>query len=126
MGESEFKSGPALASAEIIAAAVERPTVQDKRGRTITLRKLGPVQRTRLLKVIGPDSSRNLPLVGYYTMAVSVFAINGEEEAFPTKEMQLEGMLERLGDDGLEAVAEGWKKAGWSSEDEGKPDAIKN
>lgn len=123
---NEIKNGPASPTAEIVASAAERPSVKDKRGRTITLRRLGPVQRTRLLKVIGPDNSRNLPLVGYYTMAASVAAIDGDEQPLPIKEIHLEAMLERLGDEGLEAVAEGWKQNGWSTDEEGNPDNIKN
>ena len=107
------------------AAAIQ--TVTDARGRVLSLRKIGPLQRTRLFKIMGPDNSRNVPLLGTYMMAVSVSAIDDTPEPFPTSDAQIEALISRLDDDGLSGVAEGWKKNGWvTTDEEGNPDTIQN
>lgn len=112
---------------QIVNAATDEVSVIDVRGRKITTRKLRPLSRTRLFKLIGPDNSRNMPLLGYYSMAVSVTQIDGVAVVWPSKEIEIEALLDRLGDDGIDAVAKGWKDAGWADDkDEGDPAAIKN
>lgn len=112
---------------QILAGAVDQVTVADSKGRKITTRKLSPIRRTRLFKIIGPDNSRNLPLLGYYSMAVSVTQIGDDSVVFPSKESEIEALLERLGDDGINAVAKGWKDADWADDaEEGDAAAIKN
>lgn len=103
---------------------VETATVTDRRGRTIRIRRSNPARRRALYKLIGPENSRNLPLVGEYQMALSVVEIDGEQIPFPAKEAFLEATMDRLGDEGLEAVAQGWRDSGWI--DEGRPAEIKN
>lgn len=100
--------------------------VTDARARKLRLRRPGPLMRTRLFKLMGPDNSRNIPLFGHYQMVISVVAIDDEPIPFPTKESFLEATLDRLGDDGLEAVASGWRDNKWIDPDEGNPDNIKN
>lgn len=127
-------AAPQTPSAGIIAAAaaLEQVTVTDARGRKLTLARLGPLKKTRLLRLMGPDDARNMPLVGYYSMAASVIAVDGEPYPFPVKSIHVDALLDRLGDDGLEAIGKGWKDAGWvppGDDDEvleGDPAKIKN
>lgn len=121
-------AAPQTPSAQIIAAAGGNQVVAtDKTGRRITTNKLSVIQRTRLFKMVGPGNSQNLPLMGYYFMAGSVTAIDGDPVAFPTSEAQIEALLTRLDDAGLDALADAWKKAGWADEkNEGDPANIKN
>jgi hypothetical protein len=118
---SNITAGP---SAAIIGA--ETVTVTDTRGRKIKLRRLTPLLRTRLFKVIGPVNTQNPGVVGYYQMVVSVVGIDDEEIPFPTKETQIEAMLDRLGEDGMDAVSAGWKDNKWVNLEDGNPDNVKN
>lgn len=106
--------------------AVRDVVVKDARGRSLTVRRLGPLQRTRMFKVIGPTNSSNAALVGHYSLAVSVVAIGDGQIAFPQRERDIEEVLDKLGDDGLDAVAAAWKDNGWVNLDEGDPANIKN
>jgi hypothetical protein len=117
---------PASPSAVAIAGGALQATVTDARGRSLTIQRLSPLQRTRLYRLMGPDDARNMPLLGTYQMAVSVTAINGAPQPFPQKAIHIDMLLEQLGDDGLEAVGKGYKAQGWVETDEGDPAAIKN
>ena len=109
------------------SSAPNEATITDKRGRVLRLRRIGPLLRVRLYKLMGADNSRNIPLQGHYQMAVSVIQIDDEKIPFPTKEIQIDSLLDRLGDDGLEAIAQAWKDNKWIADsDEGDPDNIKN
>ncbi len=76
-------------------------TVTDARGRVIVVRRLTPVERLRSKKVIGGIND------DYYLEALPAYmvaAIDGETLIKPMNELQLEGLISRLGDEGLEAV----------------------
>jgi len=126
MEVSNIRSADAARPSGPSGSSSNEATIKDKRGRTLKVRKIGPLQRTRLFKLMGPDNSRNIPLLGHYQMAVSVIEIDGIAHAFPTTELQIEAMIERLDEDGLEAVAEAWRANKWIDIDAGNPDNIKN
>lgn len=115
------QSGPAIA-----ADTADRVTVTDKRGRRLVLRRVGPLLRVRLYKLAGAEHSSNVPLIGHYQMAISVVAIDDEPLPFPTKDIQIDGLLDRLGEDGMEAIAKAWKDNKWIDTDEGDPPNVKN
>lgn len=85
----------------------ERPGLAyetDSRGRRIAIRKMGPLDRMRLFKAIGPANSKIEEYVGYAQMAYSVAEIDGEMIPPFTSELQCEAMVQRLGDEGFEAI----------------------
>jgi hypothetical protein len=101
--------------------------VTDARGRTITIIKLGALQKMRLLKAVGPVNSKNDQYMGYAALAASVTAIDGMPEGFPGSEAQIEAIVGRLDQDGLDAVAEGYTAYGWVKEEEAAdPAKVKN
>lgn len=118
-------AAPQMPSA-VVTGQQNTVTVIDKRGRKIVIQKQGPIQRTRMFKVMGPTNSANQPLVGHYSMVCSVIEIDGQPEPFPTSDAQIEALLERLDEDGLEAIAEGWVKAKWVATSESNRDNVKN
>ena len=79
-------------------------SVQDKAGRVIALRRLGVVEQLRLFKVLGPELAENRAYVGLARVAAAVAALDGIPVPFPAGEAGIEAVLERLGEDGVEAV----------------------
>jgi hypothetical protein len=79
--------------------------VQDKAGRLIELRRLGVVEQLRLFKVLGPELSENRAYVGLARVAAAVAAVEGVPVPFPVGEAGIEAVLDRLGEEGVQAVA---------------------
>lgn len=88
------------------AVAPPKDLVTDSRGRTIQARKVGPLERLRLFKAIGPQNSKNEQYLGYAMLAASCSAIDGDPVHFPTSELQVEAIVTRLGDEGMEAMSQ--------------------
>ena len=65
----------------------------------------------RLFKALGPGLSDNTRYVGYAMLAYCVSAIDGMPVPAPATEGQVEMLVTRLGDAGLEAVGEGMAAA---------------
>ncbi|MCB5944120.1 hypothetical protein [Acidocella sp. KAb 2-4] len=78
--------------------------VTDKVGRRIGLRRVGIVDQLRLFKALGPELSENRAYYGLAKLAASVAMIDDVPVPFPANEAGIEAALERLGEDGVEAV----------------------
>lgn len=94
-------------SQAIVRSANEVVTVTDANGRSIGIKRLGPVERMRMFKVIGGEQAKNDAYLGIAALAFLVRSIDGDTINQPTSELQLEGLVQRLGDDGLNAVGQG-------------------
>jgi hypothetical protein len=79
--------------------------IEDARGRKLTLRALTMLDRLRLFKALGSQLSMNDAYLGVASLAASVTAVDGVPLLFPTGEAAVENAVERLGEDGIEAVA---------------------
>jgi hypothetical protein len=93
-------------SATIITAATAAPTVTDKLGRRLTLRRMTSLDKLRLFKAAGPTLAQNQPWLGMAMLACSVAEIDNVPVPLATNEQQIETMVARLGDLGIAAVAE--------------------
>ena len=93
-------------SAAIIAAATAERQVVDGMGRKITVRSLTALDKLRIFKAAGPELSLNQPWLAVAVLAGSVSAIDDVPIPFPANEAHIESLVGRLGDAGLEAVAE--------------------
>lgn len=91
-------------SETIVGGASEMKYRTDARGRKIGVVKPTALLRYRLMKILGPESSRNEVLMGNAMLAFLVRSIDGEQIVVPNSERQLEVMIGRLDDDGLFAV----------------------
>jgi hypothetical protein len=89
--------------------------VTDRRGRQISLRDIGVLETLRLYKALGADLSANDSYMGLAMMAAAACVIDGVPLPFPISETAVEAALERLGDDGAEAVG-----AAMAADDVGK------
>jgi hypothetical protein len=94
--------------------------VTDSRGREIEVRKLKPLERLRMLEIIGAQNAENQPYLGYAMLAYSVNKI--DEQVVPKigSKLALEAVVARLDDEGLNAVGEAFKElyAGASGEED--------
>jgi hypothetical protein len=90
----------------IVHEAAVTKTVADKSGRRILLRRLTALDTLRLFKAAGPVLAQNEPWLSMAGLAFSVLEIDGVPIPAPTTETQIEGVIERLGDAGLAAVAD--------------------
>lgn len=102
----------------ILASARQTHQVVDRQGRRITVKTLSALDTLRLLKAAGPVLAENQPWLSIATLAISVIEIDQIPVPAPTSEVQIEAVVERLGDDGLEAIAdELHRREGLSSTD---------
>ena len=80
-------------------------TIEDSKGRRLVIRELTMRDRLRLFKALGPELSLNEPYLGLAALAASVNAVDGVPLPFPANEAAVEHAVERLGEEGLDAVA---------------------
>ncbi len=93
----------------IIEDSVKRDVIQDQTGRRIGVRTLGPVDTLRLYKAAGPTLSENNAWLQFAALAIAVSDIDGVPVPPPTTEGQIESIISRLGEAGINAIAH------WSS-----------
>lgn len=84
------------------------PTVlTDAKGRKLTLRTLTVRDQARMLRAIGsinPNQAQNQPYVQIVECAFMVADIDGVPQPMPSTEGQIDGALDRLGDEGMSVV----------------------
>jgi hypothetical protein len=106
-------------SETIVRDANRRFTVTDRSGRNLLLRRLTALDTLRLFKAAGPELAQNEAWLAMAGLAFSVVEINGVPVPAPVNEAQIEGIIDRLGDEGLAAAASTLKAA----EGDSGPDA---
>lgn len=93
-------------SQTIVRSAARTHTVVDRTGRRLLLRRLTALDTLRLFKAAGPVLAQNEPWLSMAGLAFSVLEIDGVPMPSPATEAQIESLIDRLGDDGLVAIAE--------------------
>ena len=79
--------------------------VNDSLGRKIGLRKVKMSIRRRVIKTISGNSAEKERYLGLCMLAASVDSIDDEKVSLPTSEIQFDALIDRLDDEGFEAVA---------------------
>jgi hypothetical protein len=79
--------------------------ITDAQGRRIRLRRVGALEKLRLLKAVGPELAENEAYLGVALLAYACAAIDGIPLPAPVSEAQIEMTVERLGESGLAAIA---------------------
>lgn len=92
---------------QIVATAMQEGSTKDSRGRVLKYRQLGALDRARLFKAAGSTHSTNAPYIGMSMIAASCTSIDGIPQPFPTRENEIDAFIARLGDEGMDAIAEG-------------------
>lgn len=90
----------------ILERSAAQKDLIDASGRRIRVRGLTALDTLRLFKAAGPQLALNDAWMNLATLAVSVVSIDEFPMPAPTGEAQIEMIVERLGDVGLNAVAE--------------------
>lgn len=88
------------------AAPIGKPgTVVDGKGRKIVVKLLTPLEQYRISKILGPagdsDFTRQIA-----SNVATIREFEGEPEAFPNSDREIEALIQRLGDEGFEALHE--------------------
>jgi hypothetical protein len=89
----------------VLSRVTETRAVIDAAGRRLLVRRATVIDTLRLLKAAGPLLAENQPWLGMAIMAMCVLSIDDLPIPAPQTEAQIESVFERLGDDGLAAVA---------------------
>ncbi len=79
-------------------------TVKDRKGRELKIRRLTALDRLRLFEALGPKLAENVMYVSYALSAACVVSIDGVAQGVPASKLQLETLIQRLDNDGLEAA----------------------
>ncbi len=79
-------------------------TAVDSRGRAIKVRKLSALDRVRLFRALGATDSENKILQTYAATAAAVTELDGAPVPFPSTSLQLDALIGRLDETGLEAA----------------------
>jgi hypothetical protein len=93
-------------SQSIIRSAIKSFTAVDKTGRRLMVRRLTALDTLRLFKAAGPILAQNEPWLSMAGLAFAILELDGVPIPPPTTETQIESLIDRLGDDGLAAIAD--------------------
>jgi hypothetical protein len=101
--------------------------VEDASGRKIGIKKLKPSERMNVMLLVGSEASQNEVYFGHAVLAAAVTSIDGDPVFPPTARSEIDVLVDRLDDEGLEAVGAGYAKHFMASvaSDEVR-DALKN
>jgi len=78
---------------------------QDARGRTIQLRTLDPLQKSRIIMAVGGELAANGPYMTAFAFPIaSVAYIDDVGFGLPQTQKQIDSMLSELGEDGYVAI----------------------
>ena len=99
-----------LLSHNILREANKTFVKTDSRGRELVIRHLSALDTLRLFKLAGPILSQNESWLSMAGLAFSVSEIDGVPVPASVTEAQIENLVDRLGDDGLAAIAEALSK----------------
>jgi hypothetical protein len=87
-----------------VAAAQRTWDVTDSLGRTLTLHQLTALDRLKLFKAVPPHLADNRLYLGQACLAFAVTAIDGIPIPQPTNDAQIDGAIDRLGNEGIDAI----------------------
>lgn len=90
---------------KIVRDASRVDEVRDALGRRLGLRRLTALDRLRLFKAVGSGLAENAAYLGMGMVAISVTSIDDVPVPTPASEAQLEALIAKLGDEGLEAAS---------------------
>jgi hypothetical protein len=112
-------------SEEVIAKAVAETSVTDSLGRKITLKKPGVLAQYRLIEALG-DTAKNEVYMAMTLPLIFVTAIDGDTVLQPNTKREVEALIQRLGEEGVNAVVTAVQETFGNSNPETDKAALKN
>lgn len=111
---------------QIIAQASEEITVTDPRGRAIKLGKPNVLSQLRLIDLVGAETAGNVPYMQIVSPLIFIKEIDGDRVFQPLNKLQLEAIVEKVGEDCLSFImVEVGKKWGQKPGEEASKEAVK-
>jgi hypothetical protein len=107
---------------QVIAAAIASASVRDERGRLIVLKRPGILAQFRIVEVAG-ESAKNEVYMRMILPLIFVTEIDGDPILQPANKIQLEALITRLDDPGIDAVMKGVKE-NWGQRDDPEGDKL--
>ncbi len=89
---------------EMIFEGCGMEEVTDAEGRRLKVQKPTVLDKLRLFKAVGPDMAQNPPYLGLALTACAVKFIDDVPVPHPSNEQQIENLILRLGDAGMNAA----------------------
>lgn len=112
-------------SEELIAKAAAEQVVTDASGRVITLRKPSMLAQYRLVEMLG-ESAKNQVYMGMVLPLLYVTGINDDKLPALSTKREVEALIQRLDEAGIEAVMKGVQENFGASDPEADKAALKN
>jgi hypothetical protein len=97
-------------SEQHVREALRETCVTDKLGRRITLTRPPMLAQFRLIEVIGKEDPALASVPTYMQVVlplIYVSAIDGDPVFFPARKVELDALIQRLDEDGVDAVVKG-------------------
>lgn len=114
------------AAAEVVKAAQAEIQIQDSKGRAILLKRPGVLAQYRLVEAVGKEAAENGTYMAMVMPLMFVASIDGDAVVPPVSKRQVEALIVRLDDPGLDAVMKGVIEHFAPADDSGLKDSIKN
>lgn len=94
-------------STQMIKSASAEVVVTDARGRAITLKKPGVLAQFRMIEMLGAAAAANQVFVNMVLPVTFVTAIDGDPVSRCSTRGELDALIQRLDEEGIQAVMEG-------------------
>lgn len=94
-------------SEQLVRQALKEETVKDGKGRAYLMRKPSVLAQFRLVQAVGPEVAANQTYMQMINPLIYLGAIDGEPVPLPMSMREVEALIQRLDEDGLETVM-GW------------------
>lgn len=112
-------------SAQVIAQANAEVIVTDASDRTIKLKKPGVLAQYRLIDALG-ESAKNRVYTSMVLPLIFVAEIDGEPVSVPNTKLEIEALIQRLDEAGINAVNKGVAEHFGGGDPEADKAALKN
>lgn len=112
-------------SVDVVAKQNQSFVVTDAKGRAITLKKPGVLSQFRLIEALG-ETAKNQVYTSMVLPIIFVTDIDGDPIPQPQSKREIEALIQRLDDEGIEAVSNGVMANFGASASDADRDALKN
>lgn len=113
-------------TAQVIAKANAESSVTDSTGRVIKIKKPGVLAQYRLVEIVGADAAKNEVYMSMVLPLIYVSEIDDKPLPQPRSKVEVDALIQRLDEAGIEAVMKGVQDAFGNADPEADKAALKN